>query len=399
MAERSPTLSIEERVRQLITAVEGGTRALICTHDNPDPDSIASAFALGRLLEQKRGIPFTLTYGGVLGRAENRAMVRLLKIPLVPISRIDLSEFDVVGLVDTQLDVGNHSLDPTRMEDKKVICIDHHPARLLFKSAAYADVGGDYGATSSVLTAYCDAAGVVFDVALASALFYGIKTDTRDLGRESNEADVWAYSHLVGLTDMALVSAIEHPRLPRSYFSVLVRAFQHAQVWGNVVACDLGETYIPDIVAETADRLVAAEGMRWAAVVGEYDGQIYASIRVNDRRFSAGKLVREVIQRYPEGSAGGHNSMAGARVPHGPKEKTAATRTRARRKLMKDLVFATGIAPDTQPEPFAREREAVAEAPVPVDKPKNGATKNGAPKNGAQKRSDALPDEATPKPG
>lgn len=353
MSERAPPPPIRDRVRQLVDAVAGGARAVIFTHDNPDPDSIASAFALGRLLEQTRGIPFTLAYGGVLGRAENRAMVRLLKIPLVPISRIDLEDFDVVGLVDTQLDMGNHPLEPERLLNKKVVCIDHHPARLLFKSAAYADVGGEYGATSSVLTAYCEAAGVAFDAALASALFYGIKTDTRDLGRESNEADIWAYSHLVGLTDMALVSAIEHPRLPRSYFAVLVRAFRHAQVFGNVVACDLGETYIPDIVAETADRLVAAEGLRWSAVVGEHDGQVYASVRVHDRRCSAGKLVREVIERYPAGSAGGHGSMAGARVPHGPGVKTRAARTRARRRLLKDLVFATGVAAETRPEPFA----------------------------------------------
>ena len=392
MVEPASSHSVEERVRQLLAAVEGGTRALICTHDNPDPDSIASAFALGRLLEQKRDIPFTLTYGGVLGRAENRAMVRLLKIPLVPISRIQLDEFDVVGLVDTQLDVGNHSLDAARMEGKRVICIDHHPARLLFKNAAYADVGGDYGATSSALTAYCYAAGVVFDEVLASALFYGIKTDTRDLGRQSSQADVWAYSHLVGLTDMALVSAIEHPRLPRSYFSVLVRAVQHAQVWGNVVACDLGETYIPDIVAETADRLVAAEGMRWAIIVGEYDGQVYASIRVNDRRYSAGKLVREVIQRYPEGSAGGHASMAGARLPHGPRQKTRSARTRVRRQLLRDLVLATGIGPETQAEPFAREAEALeatAERAKPVSPVRNGS--------GPAKRPRDLSGEAAPK--
>lgn len=381
MAERAPSPpSIRERVEQLIAAVEAGERALICTHDNPDPDSIASAFALGRLLEEKKGIPFVLTYGGVLGRAENRAMVRLLKIPLVPISRIDVAEFDVVGLVDTQPDVGNHPLRPESLEGKKVICIDHHPARMLFKCAAYADVGGGYGATSSVLTAYLHAAGVVPDEALASALFYGIKTDTRDLGRESSEADVWAYSHLVGLTDMALVSAIEHPRLPRSYFAVLMQAIQKAEVFGNVVACDLGEVYTPDLVAETADRLIAAEGLRWAVIVGEYDEHVYASIRVNDRRYSAGKLVREVIARYENGSAGGHASMAGARLALPPRAKSRAARSRARRAFMKDLIFATGVPREVTPEPFARdvdpsgERAAIARSRTMPLLPKASST-------------------------
>src|SRR5690606_4312357 len=210
-----------------------------------------------------------------------RAMVRLLKVPLVPIARVDLSEFDVVGLVDTQPEVGNHSLPPDECADKRVICIDHHPARLLSKNAAFSDVGGDYGATSTVLTAYLDAAGVVPDRTLATALFYGIKSDTRDLGREVSDADVWAYSHLAALTDMSMVSSIEHPRLPRAYFAVLMRASSRAQVTDNVVVADLGEVYIPDMVPETADRLVQAEGLRWSIVVGEHDGQIYCSIRVN----------------------------------------------------------------------------------------------------------------------
>jgi nanoRNase/pAp phosphatase (c-di-AMP/oligoRNAs hydrolase) len=206
------TGTIAERVKGLLKAVNGGARALICTHDNPDPDSIASAFALGRLLEARKGLEFTLVYGGVLGRAENRAMVRLLKVPLIPISRVDMRDYDVLALVDTQPEIGNHSLTPQACEEKKVICIDHHPARLLAREAVFRDVGGEYGATSTVLTAYLEAAGVIPDRPLATALFYGIKSDTRDLGRETSQADVWAYSHLASLTDMSLVSAIEHPR-------------------------------------------------------------------------------------------------------------------------------------------------------------------------------------------
>lgn len=373
MAE-NPSPTVEERVEQLLSVVAGGERALICTHDNPDPDSIASAFALGRLLEERASLPFTLTYGGVLGRAENRAMVRLLKIPLVPIARVDLDDFDVVGLVDTQPEVGNHSLPPEECADKRVICIDHHPARLLSKRAAFSDVGGDYGATSTVLTAYLDAAGVVPDKPLATALFYGIKSDTRDLGREVSDADVWAYSHLASLTDMSLVSSIEHPRLPRAYFAVLMRAISRATVTDNVVVADLGEIYIPDMVPETADRLVQAEGLRWSIVVGEHDGQIYCSLRVNDRRYSAGKLVREVIKDYPEGSAGGHGSMAGMRIPHGPRTRSKGARTKARRALLRKLLLATGVAPDTPSEPFAPPELAdvtdLRDASVPPGRPR-----------------------------
>jgi nanoRNase/pAp phosphatase (c-di-AMP/oligoRNAs hydrolase) len=353
MPELNQALSIKERVDILLGVIERGDRVLVCTHDNPDPDSIASAFALGRLLEARRGTPFTLTYGGVLGRAENRAMVRLLKIPLVPISRVSLDDFDVVGLLDTQPEVGNHALKSERVKGKKMICIDHHPARPLSGQADFADVGGDFGATSTLLTHYLHEAGVQPDKTLATALFYGIKSDTRDLGREVSPDDVWAYSHLVPMTDMPIVSSIEHPRLPRDYFTVLVKAIDRALVYDNVAVCDLGRVYVPDLVPETADRLVSAEGIRWAIVVGEYQDEMYSSLRVADRRYSAGKLVREVIASYPCGSAGGHGSMAGMRIPYSQRAKSARGRTKLRRKLLRDLTLATGVSDDLKPERFA----------------------------------------------
>jgi nanoRNase/pAp phosphatase (c-di-AMP/oligoRNAs hydrolase) len=281
-------------------------------------------------------------------------MVRLLKIPLVPFHRVDLDEFQVVALLDTQPEVGNHVLTPDKIEGKKMICIDHHYARPKSKEAEYADVGGDFGATSTLLTHYMHEAGVEPDRTLASALFYGIKSDTRDLGREVSEEDVWAYSHLVKLTDMPLVSRIEHPRLPRDYFTVLRMAIDRAKVYDNVVTCDLGPVYVPELVPETADRLVAAKGIRWAIVVGEFEGDMYSSLRVNDRRYSAGKLVGEIIKHYPAGSAGGHGSMAGMRVPHSQRVNTPGGRTRARRTLLRKLALATGVDPKLKAEKFAK---------------------------------------------
>lgn len=321
----------------------------MCTHDNPDPDSIASGFALGELLRSRCGASYTLAHGGVLGRAENRAMVRLLKIPLVPFSRLDPAEFDVLALVDTQPAHGNHRMTREIVAGKKLLCIDHHPAQAWDEPRPdFADVGGEYGATSTMLTCYLDAAHVDFQQSVATALFYGIKSDTRDLGREVADVDVWAYQHLIGRTDMGVVSAIEHPRLPRGYFATLSTAVRKARSVGEVVVCDLGRVYVPDLVAETADWLLLAEGVRWSIVVGEHGNDVYCSLRVADRRFSAGKLVREVIRTWPAGSAGGHGSMAGARIALEP-SLPVMSRTRQRQRLLRQLLKATGASGASRP--------------------------------------------------
>ncbi|HEY4219995.1 MAG TPA: DHH family phosphoesterase [Myxococcota bacterium] len=346
----APGHDLRSRVDALIDVAGEHGNVLVCTHDNPDPDGIASAFALGELLKARTGASYTLAHGGVLGRAENRAMVRLLKIPLVHISRVDPADYNTVCLVDTQPAHGNHRVTREIVDGKRVVCIDHHPARTYEGSVApdFADVGGDYGATSTMLTCYLDAARVPFEQDVATALFYGIKSDTRDLGREVGDVDVWAYQHLIGHTDMAVVSAIEHPRLPRGYFATLSHAVRKARSVDEVVICDLGEVYVPDLVAETADWLLLAEGVRWSVVVGEHEHDIYCSLRVSDRRFSAGKLVREVVSRWPNGSAGGHGSMAGARISLDP-DMPKAERQKLRQRLLRQLLKATGTSGPSRP--------------------------------------------------
>ena len=77
---------------------------------------------------------------------------------------------------------------------------------------------------------------------------------------------------------------------------------------------DLGEVYVPEIVPEVAERLVSLEGLRWSLATGAYKGELYLSLRLNDRCVNAGKVVREVCSAFG-GSAGGHGAMAGARIP------------------------------------------------------------------------------------
>ena len=93
-----------------LAALAGRRSLLIYTHDNPDPDALAAALGLQRLAETELGVVATLTYGGIVGRAQNRAMVENLKMPLTPVERIDLGQFDTIALVDSQPETGNNSL-------------------------------------------------------------------------------------------------------------------------------------------------------------------------------------------------------------------------------------------------------------------------------------------------
>ncbi len=304
----------KERLRRLLAVARTRRQALVLTHDNPDPDAIASACGLAWLLQQN-GVDAQAAYGGVIGRAENKALLKILDLPLVPLSKVALREVDLVCLVDTQPEVGNYTLTGAPFPD---LVIDHHPARPQSARSAFHDVGGPAGATSTLVTMYLRAARLVPPPPLATALFYGIKTDTRDLGREVEGHDIDCYAWLFPLMTKAALSRIEHPQVPKSYFAAYHRAYECARLHGGGQAClvDLGQVYVPEIVPEVAERLVSLEGLKWSLAVGAYQNELYLSLRLNDRRINAGRMVRELCAPLG-GSAGGHGAMAGARVPLG----------------------------------------------------------------------------------
>jgi nanoRNase/pAp phosphatase (c-di-AMP/oligoRNAs hydrolase) len=326
------------RLDRLVHYARSHERALILTHDNPDPDSIAAGVALAYLLEKLAGVEAIVAYGGIVGRAENRAFVKVLKLPVVPVSRVVFDDYDLICMVDTQPEQGNHSLPARHFPD---VVIDHHPERPDSHLAPIADVGGPpRGATSTVVAEYFRASGLKVPSQVATALFYGIKADTRDLGRQTTKQDVDAYLWLFPMTDKDALGEIEHPKLPDDYFRLYHTAIERALVFEDVVVCDLGDIYAPDMVAEVAERFMYLEGMRWSLAFGEYEDAVYYSVRTNDRRMNAGRLMRDVIEEKG-GSAGGHGTMAGARLPM--KGLSSAARKRLREDVVRAFLDAFGV--------------------------------------------------------
>jgi nanoRNase/pAp phosphatase (c-di-AMP/oligoRNAs hydrolase) len=326
-----------EKLDKLVAFARGHRRALILTHDNPDPDSLASGVALAWLLEALAGVEAQVAYGGIIGRAENRALIRILKLPVVPVSRVVFDDYDLICMVDTQPEQGNHSLPSRHFPD---VVIDHHPIRPESHLAAIADVGGPIGATSTVVVEYIRASHLEVPEHIATALLYGIKADTRDLGRQTTPQDVEAYLWLYRRTNLDALGAIEHPPLPAEYFALSHTAVERAEVYQGAVILPLGRLYAPDMVAEVAERFLYLEGVRWSLAWGEFEGDLYYSLRTSDRRANAGKLIRDVIEPRG-GSAGGHGPMAGARLPQ--VGRTAAARRTMALAVQDDFLAAFGV--------------------------------------------------------
>lgn len=314
---------------------EHGGHPFVLMHTNPDPDALASALGIQAILQNRVGGRVPIAMGGMIGRAENRALVDHLQMRLTPIEDIAAHKTPIATLVDSQPKTGNV---PELPEGTEIVAVfDHHPLRRATKDVPFHDVRTDYGSTSTIVWEYLRAAEIEVPKRLATALFYGIKSDTHDLWRQVTPADEAAYIWLFTRVDRKLLARIENPTVPRSYFRHLQRALTKARVYGPVIVTDLERADHPELVAEVADLLLATDGVDWTLASAWSDGGVVFSIRARERTKSldAGEIAQALALPLG-GTAGGHGTMAAGRIETRLKESPPIIR-KLQRSFLKYL--------------------------------------------------------------
>lgn len=294
------------RVNQIRSLFGEKEKIHILLQHDPDPDAIGSALALRELLGRNRATTPIVTFGEV-ARPENLAMLRLLEIQIDRVTHRELHENKArLALVDVQPTYFDQSLGPIDL------VVDHHPKRAPF-AARYTDLRTHYGATSSIFFEYLRAAGVEPSQRLATALLYGIKSDTLFLERGSHLADLEAFSSLYPLANRVLITRMERPALPREDMVAMGRALSRVQLDNGVAVIHLGEIQREDVIPQIAEFCLQIEGVEWGVVSGLCGNQVVISVRNVGYVKSAGDIMKRLFDQL--GSAGGHRSMAKAVVP------------------------------------------------------------------------------------
>jgi nanoRNase/pAp phosphatase (c-di-AMP/oligoRNAs hydrolase) len=321
------------RLAGLLHALGGPAPLVILPHDNPDPDALASAAALKYIVKALLEKEAVIALGGIVGRAENRAMLTYLHITLTPVAALALEHDTQVVLVDTQPGRSNNSLPRGRVP---TAVIDHHPAYDRYPGVAFLDLREHYGATSTILTEYLQESRLEPESKIATALFYGITAETQDLGRESTPADIAAAHFLYPYANKRRLAKIENARVPQGYFRGFHDAIERASIHGRLIVSVLPEVQYPDMVAEVADFLLRLDSVEWACAIGTYGDKLQVSLRTTDRDANAGDVLQQVLG---SDSAGGHDMIAGGcvRVEGNGAAAAAATAARIRERLLARL--------------------------------------------------------------
>jgi len=292
--------------------VAGDGPVLILTHDSPDPDGLASGIALAVLFENAWDISCDLIYSGLVARAENQAMLNILTHEWVHNEQLNnLNGYSAIALVDTQPGAGNNSLPDNRTPH--IVIDHHHPLREQLNEVPYVDVRPEIGASSTMLYQYLEATNILPDAILASAMFYGIQTDTHGLARSATSIDEEVYMKLLPLLDRGKLIQVERAGVSREYFRSMNEALKAARVYEKSVTAYLGEMHRPDLTAELADVFIRLKSAQAVLCIGYHRDILYLSLRMKPLIGDAGTLIQGIVESL--GKAGGHGSMAGGQVP------------------------------------------------------------------------------------
>lgn len=304
------------------------------THVHPDPDSLGSMLGLAHLVEQRLGLPTRLTQDGLISRAENRAMVEVLDLPLVPVEDIAWGEGDAIVMVDSQPNTGRHTFD----SDLPISAvIDHHATPGDLADVAFVDVRHGLGATCSIVSSYLREQNLEIPMRVATALLYGIETELNGYPREASPLDECSLDWLYPQADRDALARIRNARLPQCYFECMLHALQSSFIYDRLIISWVNELPQPELAAAVVDFLIRFEEVDWAICAGVYQDKLILSVRSALANAQAGDMLRQVVGRL--GKAGGHDRRAGGTIYLGSTAPSAVEQVQSelRKRLLKVL--------------------------------------------------------------
>ena len=288
----------------------------IFMHDCPDPDSIASALGLERLLKEwNEDILCQHFHGGEISHSQNKTLINVLNIPLTNVNEVEDidNKFDHFICVDVM---------PERcLKDVEfLMAIDHH--KVDTKKAKIVDIR-EIGATSTIIFEYLQKEGICFkegddkDQTIATALLVGIKTDTSDLVSENVTAeDFEAYKNLIGYVDRAKLSSITDYPLPSYLFKLRseLEKEENIRIDNGVFVGGIGTIAKSkrDVLPILAGERARLNEISTSFVFGIVDDNIEVSVRSVGLEVDVNSLCQKIFGKE---YSGGKSGEGAAKIP------------------------------------------------------------------------------------
>ncbi len=296
------------KARRLLKVLADKKRILVTSHLHPDPDAVASAAGMLRILETK--LPdaiITLSIKGSMKGGVNEGFLQQVNVKLTPWDEASLSSFDAIILLDAQPPFASCPLPQTI---SPTAVIDHHRSATSAKpKCPFCDIRTDVGATSSIIFSYFLELEVPIDKDLATLLLYAIESDLAGAAGQPGELDNVALSSLTLLADTRKLYQMRYADLPQSLFVAYGHGIANAVYYDHSMVSFLGEIDSTEKPALVADFLLRFEPIEWCLVSAIYEAKLIFSLRTADPKASAADVMRSLMHKLGQG--GGHRTKAG----------------------------------------------------------------------------------------
>ncbi len=280
----------------------------IQTHNFPDPDAIAAAFGLQRLLE-RMGVSSILCYAGRIDKLSAMRMLEAFGIEIYAYEylREKMKETDYIICVDSQKNGGNI----TDFIGDEVACIDHHPV-FVKTDYRYSDIRTT-GACATIIAGYYRELGMEPETDAATALLYGIKMDTLHFTRQVSLEDIEMFAFLHPFCDQEKLMHLERNNMEFADLKAYGAAIDSIRVFDKTGICRIPFACPDGLIGAVSDFILALDEVDVAVVSSQREDGIKFSVRSETDTVHAGNLIHKALEGLGDG--GGHPGMAGGLIP------------------------------------------------------------------------------------
>ncbi|MEG0108262.1 MAG: DHH family phosphoesterase [Lachnospiraceae bacterium] len=281
----------------------------IQTHQFPDPDAIACAYAMQELLANYK-ITSDICYEGLIDKNSTKKMIEYLQVKMIHTDLDDMERYyDTILLVDSQMGNSNSS----SLCGNSIMCIDHHPS-FHMQNYDFEDIRTTYGACATIVLQYFLENNQFISQKVATALVYGMQIDTDNFTRGTSIEDVEAFRILFPLCDEEFLNTIHKSRLDRSGIIAYAHSFSHMEFINGICFANVGDDCPDSLVATISDFTLAIDEVQLSVVYTKKPDGIKFSMRSISAQYDTGILIHSMLSGVGEG--GGHAMMAGGFIPY-----------------------------------------------------------------------------------
>ena len=302
----------------------------ICSHDNPDPDSLASCLGVGMSLNLLGVDEVEMIHHGEISDLQNRSMHTVLGIPIkswdleLQVKYDKLGENAIYIFVDCTPDSENMSV-----RYKPAVVIDHHKKTIVPKDCIF--IHEETGSCSTIISEMIHHLTFEEDETskkatfseqedetktVATALALGIKLDTNDFLHEgTTDNDFRAYRLLTQAPSFSgdKFRKILDYQLPVYYIDYRARA------WGSkifnspnlLLGLGIMQKSHGDCLARIADEHLRIDGVQTVVAYGIVGNYVRGSVRTTSTSISPESLIHDIFGKENGGTKTG--GIGGAR--------------------------------------------------------------------------------------